>query len=558
MDKIEALSTSQLCLSDDKHNLLLLILDIKEEVSTKQIIDLLKKSQYNYYKPNYSGIEKAVQGYKDVKGRLIGNTKFQSIVIAEQHNAQLSITVDSSNVLAKAKIISAFGGEAITQEQLLNAINDQGITFGISKHAIKLLIEKSKQAPPGTAYQITIAKGTPAINAHDSYFECLLDAPKEILIKSLNLQYGSFDMNNISKLISVKEGDQLMRRHPAVQGQNGMSVFGEVINHIPANDYPFEVGKNTIISDCDDNILLSAIEGMPIISDRGMEIDELLMLEGLNADSAHINHKGSLIITGDICDCDEIVATGDITVIGFIESSNVQCGGDLFVTKGILGHRVNNRSNSFSSTINCKGSLYANFIQYATINAGQDLNIKYQLLHCHVNSKGCVTVKDEEGKKGTIFGGLISAKKRICTVTLGAPAGIKTTIDLISEYDELLENKLRIQSYTEVAQGKLRDVLLAQRKLTNIAGSEKKMLLDERLSLTVREAKNQLIKINAARENNYIKMQQYLHDTHLLVLKKLHSSIVISIGESVFTSTRDYGASKIHIKNNQLIVEPYN
>ena len=557
MDKILSLSTSQLRLSQDKRKLLLLISLVREDVSAADIINLIKKSDYANYRLKKNGLNKAVHCFKDIKNEVIGNTKFQSIVIAERRDAELDITFDPLKISAKAKIISAFEGNAITYQQVMDAIHELHITIGISQQAIKQLIKKSIQAKPGTAYQITIAKGPEAVNGIDSYFECLLEAPKDILINSINLQYGSFDMSKIGKLISVKEGDQLMRRYPSCKGHDGMTVTGEIIKHTPANDYIFEVGKNTAISDSDENILLATTAGTPIQLDRGMEVDELLMLDSLNADSAHINHKGSLIIAGDICNCKEIIATGDITVIGFIESSKVQCGGDLFVTKGILGHPVKNGCDDFSSNISCEGSLFANFIQYSTINIGEDLNLKYQLLHCHVYSKGYINVKDEEGNKGTIFGGFLSADKGICTVTLGAPAGIKTTIDLIGAYSELLDNKKRIKSAINLVQEKLRAVLSAQRKLTNIGNSEKTQLLDERLTLTVKETKKQLLKLNNAREDNYFERQQYLNNTNVQVLKALHSDVSISIGDNIFRAGHSYAASKICVKNAILVVEPY-
>ena len=552
MDKTPTLSTAQLYLSQDKQKLLLLISDV-DEVTSSDLIDLVKRSDYTDFKLNKAGLNAAVQCYKN---GLDSRTEFQPIVIAERCDAQLSITFDAEKLIAKAQIISAFAGKKVTYQQLIDVINAEHITVGISQPAIKQLIEKSALAKPGTAYQITIAKGVAAVNGQDSQFECLLKAPKEILKTAINLDYGSFDMSNISKLISVQPGDQLMRRTPACNGHDGITVTGEIIKHTVANEYPFTIGKNTAICDTDENILIATAVGTPIIFDRGMEIDELLMMDSLNADSGHIRHTGSLIIAGDIRGCEEIIATGDITVIGFIESSKVKCGGDLFVTKGILGHPIKG-DNKFSSEVNCEGSLFANFIQYATVNVGHDLNIKHQLLHCYVRCKGYIKVKDEEGKKGTIFGGLLSAQKGICTVTLGAPVGIKTTIDLIGVYAEFLENKKRINLSLNAIQEKLRTVLSAQRKLTNAGSSEKVRLLDERLRLTIKEIKNQLIALTAARENNYIEIQEYFTNTHVQVLKALHSDVAIAIGEHIFRSSHSYGASEIHVKNGLLVVDPY-
>jgi len=556
MNKVRTISDAQLQLSEDKQQLRLLISDLVEEVTSADIIALVKDSDYKKFKFNKAGLSEAVQQYEEIKSGVPRHTKRQSVIIAERRDAQLSITFDPEKITAKTKIISAFAGEKITYQQLMDAINKEQITIGISQSAIKQLIEKSALAMPGTAYQIIIAKGIEAVDGCDSQFECLLDAPKEILKTAINLDYGSFDMNNISKLISVQVGEPLMRRSPAFHGHNGMTVTGEIIAHTPGNEYPFNIGNNTAISDSDENILIATAVGTPIISKRGMEVDQLLMINSLNADSGSIKHTGSLIIAGDIRGCKEIIATGDITVIGFIESSKVICGGDLFVTKGILGHPVKGE-NRLSSEINCKGSLFANFIQYASVNVGYDLNIKHQLLHCYVNCKGYINVKDEDGKKGTIFGGVLSAQKGICTVTLGAPAGIKTTINLVGAYEEFLDNKKRINADLDLHQEKLRTVLSAQRKLADAGHSEKLQLLDERLRLTIKEIKNQLIALTDARKNNYIEIQEYFTNTHVLALKALHNDVTISIGDHIFRSSHSYGASEIRVKSDLLTINPY-
>lgn len=557
MNNILTLSTSQLRLSEDKQSLLLLISLIKTDVTAANIIDLFEASDYKNFKLNKQGVKDAINCFKEIKQQSNESTNFQSVVIAERQDAQLTITFDLLKITAKAKITAAFDGVAITYKQIMAAINDHNITVGISQSAIKKLLSKAKQGPSGCAYQITIAKGTPMVDGCDTSFECLLNAPKEILVKAINLQYGSVDMSNIGSLISVNEGDQLMRRHPCRKGMDGMTVTGETIKHIAANDYPFIVGKNSVISQSDENLLLAATQGTPIILEHGMEVDELLMLEGLDADSPGIEHKGSLIVAGDICDCQKIVATGDITVIGFIESSKVECGGDLFVSKGILGHPAKNGGADVSSKINCKGSIFANFIQYSNIYVAHDLNIKYQLLHCNVFCEGYINVKDEQGKKGTIFGGYLRANKGICTVILGAPAGIKTTIDLRTLYWQLLKNRNQIQSALDSTEEKLQAVLSAQNKLSKFKDSEKTQLLAERLLITIKETKKQIAKLNNERQENHIEIQQYHYYTKVVALGSLHSEVSCSIGDQTLHSSNNYTSSKISFKNNRLIIAPY-
>ncbi len=557
MENKQPLSTNMLRLSTDKQQLLLLITPVQDEVTVDSLTKIFQQSDYTNLKLNLNGIKEAVQNFHRLERESKRGAELESIAIADRLDAQLSIEFDPLKMIAKAQIISAYDGLAVTAEQLKNEMDELKISHGINAKAIALLIDKSQQAKPGTIYQVTVAKGTQAINGSDATFKRLVETPRERLLKPQKTEDGRVDMRNLGQLITVKPGSELMRKIPYNEGSSGISVTAETVKHKPGKDFALEVGENTELCATDPNLLLATISGIPKVLNNGMMVDDVLMVENVNVGYGNVNYKGSIIVEGDICDGMEVTATGDVTVSGFIESAQIECGGDLIVGKGILGRQVEFGSHNFSCEVNCKGSVIANFSQYSKIHAGLDVNIHKQLLHCHVICEGEINVKDEAGSKGTILGGMLCSNHGINTVTLGASAGSKTIIDLVGLYPKLMETKKLIKTTIMQEQEKLQHLIDAQRKIDALPASEKKQVLDARLMLTKEEVKKQLTALKTEQENNLADLQLYFENAKVITQKELHSDVSISIGRDTFRSARTYGPTKVSVKDYKLLAEPY-
>jgi len=557
MEIKQPISTNLLRLSTDKQQLLLLITAVQDELTVDSLTRFFQNSDYNNLKLNIAGINQAIQSFQRLESESERRAELESVVIADRLDAQLSITLDPLKMVAKAQIISAYGGLPITAEQLKNEMNELKINTGVALKAIALLLEKSEQAKPGSTYQTTIAKGKQPVNGSDAYFKRLVDTPKERLIKPQKLEDGRVDMRDLGQLLTVKPGNELMRKIPHIEGTDGITVTGEKVKHISGKDFTFKVGENTTVSDADENLLLATLTGIPKVLTNGMRVDDVLIIKNVDVGYGNVNYTGSIIIEGDICDGMKVIATGDITVSGFIESAHIECGGDLIVGQGILGHQIEVGIKHYSCEIACKGSVIANFGQYSKIQAGKEINIKKQLLHCLAICEGDINVKDETGSKGIILGGFLCGNKGINTVTLGSSAGTKTTIDLIGLYPKLMENKKQIKVTINQEQDKLQSVLAAQHKLAALPASEKKQILETRLMLTEEDINKQLHELNTALENALADIQQYFADAKVITQKELHSAVSISIGRDIFRSARSYGPTKVSVNDYKLLAEPF-
>ena len=558
MEHKQTLSIDLLRLSADENALSLLVSPVHSTVSVASLTQLFNRSEYANFKLNVTALNDAVKHFDNLDNNTSKNNKAQSLVIARRTDAQLAISVDEHKVQAKAVITSAYGGSAISFEQFKTEMDRFTITHGIIKKNISLLLDKSQLAKPGTCFQATIAKGRPPIHGTDSVFERLVETPQQRLLRPKKNSDGSVDMRDLGQLMTVKIGEALMRKLPHTGGAAGINVSGETIEHKPGNDIPFEIGKNTQICTNDENLLIATLAGIPKTLSNGMKVDDVLVVNNVDVGSGHIDYAGSVIVQGDVCDAMKVKATGDITISGFVESAQLECDGDLIVGKGILGRQIEEPDGSYSCNINCKGSVTAHFSQYARIVAGTEVNIKTQLLHCCVTSQGNINVIDDMSNKGCIMGGTLKTAGSVNTVSLGATAGSKTRIDLVGNFPKLIQSKNTINRTIDDAQAKLKSLIDAQCKVDILPSSDKKKMIVGRLRVTKAQVREQIAQLNADLEANKQAVKQYFEKTNVITKKEVFNDVYIAIGSGRFRSMRHYGPTKVSIKNNKILAEPYN
>ncbi|MCP4325261.1 MAG: DUF342 domain-containing protein [Psychromonas sp.] len=557
MENKQPLTTNLLRLSADNKQLLLLITPVQDEITVKSLTRLFQNSEHTTLKLNPKGLNEAVQSFIRLETQKERCAELESVAIADRLDAQLNISFDPLKMVAKAVVISAYGGLPITLEQLKSEMHEFEISEGIIENSLHLLVDKSKQAKPGSSFQASIAKGKQPVHGTDAQLNRLVETPKERLLKPKKNEDGSVDMRNLGQLITVKPGTKLMQKVPRIAGCDGFTVTGEIVPHNEGKDINIEVGENTQLSEQDENLLIATLSGVPKLLSNGMMVDDVLIINNVDVGYGHVEYEGSVIVEGDVCDGMHLKATGDITISGFVESAKLECGGDLIVGKGILGRQVEVGNEDFSCEVESAGSVTANFSQYSRINAGSEVNIKNQLLHCNVSCKGDINVMDDGGLKGTILGGTLCTCGGVNTVSMGASAGSKTHIDLIGNYPTLIDDKKQINHTIQSEQIKLEKLIEAQRKIDILPNSEKKQTLDARVMLTKEEVKSHLTELKTDLEDNKGELQEYFEHAQVVTQKELFNDVSVSIGKDKFVSIRKHGPTKVTVKDYKIVAEPY-
>ena len=198
-------------------------------------------------------------------------------------------------------------------------------------------------------------------------------------------------MRDLGDIITVKPGSPLMQECQQRQGEPGYNLFGEQLAPKPGRQFPLEVMEGTRLDSDNENLLVADAVGVPVALARGVRVDDVLCYDFVDATTGHIRFEGSVIVSGDVKDAMQIVATGDITVLGFVESATLQSDNEITVVKGVIG-RKRDESEPCSCRIQAKRSVSIGYAQYSDIQSQQDIFIDRQALHCELSARRLIRV----------------------------------------------------------------------------------------------------------------------------------------------------------------------
>ena len=135
-----------------------------------------------------------------------------------------------------------------------------------------------------------------------------------------------------------------------------------------------------------------------------------------------------------------IVATGDVTINGFVESATINAGGDIIITEGAMG-KVNDSNTVYSTVLKAKGSVHIQHGQGIDISCNGDVTIGRQLAYSRITCRGKVTVGPIAQPNGNIFACTIKSQNKVSAGTFGAVSGSNLSIDFSDGFNTLLERK---------------------------------------------------------------------------------------------------------------------
>ncbi|TPH16723.1 FapA family protein [Litorilituus lipolyticus] len=551
-------------INNDKNNVDLLLEPIKdgETISALTIKELIGASDFKDLYVNENNIKNAIAELNDVLKPLQEKQVGREIryQVLERIDATINISIESDEMEASAEITTAQGGQHLTAKAILTAAQEAGVKKGFSKeHLVKLAQLAAKEAPNNQVV-MQIASGKVAINGKDAVIKPLVESAQTRILKPKKREDGSVDMRDLGDIICVKVGDPLAKKIPLTQGKQGYTVTATPLEPEPGNDIELISGEGTCISAKNENILVSEKVGLPKLIDNGMEVDEIYKIKDVTVATGNINFTGSVMIEGDVTEGMTVIASGDITVGGFVESATLEAGGDITISGGIIGRKYDVEKTevtdvAMSVNISAKGSIFAKYGQYAQINCGQDVRIENQLLHSILNINGRLWLGKEETADGKLIGGYIKAGTSVQAGMVGATAGSNTIINF---EHKILKFKEQIHDVEE----KLKATSESTTELKNAVNKLKKLPKDkakpELLTKVVASyqvhAKEMgiILEEKASLETN---LQDYMCSVYILANEKLYHGVEMIVGDFHDRSRREYGPSKMRYYERKIHIE---
>ncbi|MGB1197677.1 MAG: DUF342 domain-containing protein [Thalassotalea sp.] len=550
--------------NNKKNNIDLIIQPIKSDVLITEatIHELIAASEYTSLYINTGNVKNAIAELNSVLKPLQAGMTGREIKyqVLERRDASITIEIDSDKMSASAEIATALGGNHLSAKAILTAAQQAGVVKGFSKEELIKLAQLAAKEVPGSIVKGEIAHGKNAINGKDAKIKLLVQSAQDRILKPKKRDDGSVDMRDLGDIICVKVGDPLVQKLPLTDGTNGFSVTGDPLPPEPGNDINLCAGNGTVISPKNPNVLVSTLVGLPRVIDNGMEIDEVYKIKQVDISSGHIKFEGSVIIDGDVCEGMKVIASGDITIGGFVESAQLEAGGDITIGTGIIGRKQEVEEAAItdivmSVNIKAKGKVYAKYCQYAEISCGS-LRIENQLMHSIIDVIGNVWLGSAEKANGKLIAGHISAGTSVNAGIVGATAGGATTITFEKRLLTYSEKMKRLDEQLQQESAATAELKAAQSKLKKLPKEKQNHEILSKVISTYQFHARRMGELLNEKEQLESEIQTYMESVYVAATEKLFHGVKMTVGDFHDRSKREYGPSKMIYKERKIIIDP--
>lgn len=255
------------------------------------------------------------------------------------------------------------------------------------------------------------------------------------------------DFYTLNSIITVEKDSPIGTITPIVPPKDGRNVEGEVV---PAKHAPVALKLDNTVRRADDNAatIIANVAGKVVEQGNTLSMDETLVVKGdVGFDTGNIDSKVSVHIGGMVPDRFEVKSSCGITVGMSIEAARVSAGGDVTVSRGIVGRGV--------GLVTAGGSITFKFCVDAHLVAAGDVKVGKQSMNSHL----CVTGNLIAGS-ASFVGGTVFAKDRVDLAHIGSQGNVPTRIvvgvhpDVVRELALIEQRIQRVEKLVE----QIRDV----------------------------------------------------------------------------------------------------
>ena len=462
------------------------------------------------------------------------NTRTEAfqLEIGRRVDAGVAVQVAPDEMSAHITLSNAQGGKALVPIDIVRALKDAGVEFGIDPSAIVNALTHEKGDP------VVVATGRPVAHGNNAVFEILVTlAGSQTPTADAE---GHVDYREHVGISMVVPDMPLVRRTPATAGVEGMTVKGKTIAPNAGRDDPFpnDLAGTKFLED-DANLLVSAIAGHPVGVANAVYVDPLIRVPEVNLATGHIHFTGAVQVDGDVTQGMKIKATGNVMVGGLVEASSIETDGDILIKGGVIAH----------AQLIAGGMVLARFAEGASIFAGKNIVIEEMALECNMQAQDQITVGLKVPQRGRLVGGIAKALLLIKAPFIGSDKGGLTRV--IVGVHEALENRHRELQFSisdkQNSEESLRKII---NQLTKI-GDPKKMLDRAKASLL----ETQRMIIDMEKETNMIDEKlNHLRQSKVEVTQGSVGTVEVTIANHKVRLSKDYGRGKFTLSEENRIL----
>ncbi|WWE61710.1 FapA family protein [Parasalinivibrio latis] len=519
------------------------------DVTEEQVVNFLLKLNVGHYYIKrdvlISALASVNSGGKE--------SKAQIFTIAEQRDAKAVAKMSADKMRAELRVSAPYGGKSISWEDALDALKLAGITAGIQRKALEALLSKAKFLKAGEEATANVAFGKPASNGKDGRLRYLKEDAASRVLQPKERSDGTVDMKDLGDAITVKSGEPLAIMSEETTGVDGYKVNGERLPSVPGKPLKVKFYDGSVLSENDQRIIVSTREGMPIRHPDGVEVDDALVLKAVTPTTGHIKFSGSVVVRGDVSPGMKILASGSVTIGGTVESASIRAGSDIVVQHGVIGRH---RENTPTCQLVSGGSIVANFAQFSSLKAQDNIHLKLHACNAYIEAGGNVVISEKLRKQSGIYGGMVKAGLGVVTSFLGAPAGTPTEVYAYCRYQEFIDRLEALETDIEASRGQLSKAIELQRKLERIPESKRPPDLFDKIFVTRQHYSGIYENQKTAQEGLREELNEGYGLYDITVTMRLYQGVRCFVGKHKLSIDSEHGPSKVKVRENEILHEP--
>ncbi|SFX29726.1 DUF342 domain-containing protein [Marinospirillum alkaliphilum] len=363
-------------------------------------------------------------------------------------DAELEIHLSENKLVAGAVLRGSHGrGKPLDRARLEELIRKHKITRGLLDDVVETLTSadlNGKLHNTENSYSTVLAYGETPVDGQHARIEPLVEGASDRRL--FTDHYDRVDYFDRGDFPFVAAGTPLIRRHPPTKGKPGWTVTGKTLRARDGKDIQLKLKDASVcLDEQDPDLLLAAVDGMPVIHDKGAQVEQVLRLPRVDLSTGHVRYKGSVEISGEVLDGMQVIASGDIRVQGTVDAAFLKAGGHIELATGAIGNK-DAQYLTEKARLKATCSIRARFVHEALLEAGQEIVIGSHVSQSKLTAGTFIQV---EGK-GQVTGSQLIATDLIEINTSGALAFSKTELRVgdcrqaEEEYTQLLRKQTQL------------------------------------------------------------------------------------------------------------------
>ncbi len=409
------------------------------------------------------------------------NGRYQKIgewVPVEKSDSRCVIEVSDNEMKAFMTVIPPKPrGRVLDIDDVLEALNDKGVVYGIKHDVIQESLEEEVYNVP-----ILVSEGKRPENGADTKIVYNFRTEKKVHLEED--EKGQVNFKDLDLVENVVAGQLLATKTKATEGSPGRTVTNKVLDAKPGVDVDLNPGKNTELSP-DGMSVIATINGQVVLSNDKINVEPIYEIKGdVDIHTGNILFLGTVIVHGNVEDGFSIKAAGDIEIRGSVGKCLLDAEGDISIKQGVMG--------KLGGSIKSGGNIASKFLEQVKVVAEKSVFVQDGIMHCDVDATEKVICF---GKRATIVGGRIRAGEIVNTKTLGSVSFTETIVEVgvdpksRQRLFEIEKEKTELENNLETLNANI-NTLQNQKKVKRNFTEEKDQLLEKMLSsreeLTIR------------------------------------------------------------------------